>query len=280
MNIKIVTDSTCDIPSEFVDKLGISVVPLYVTLNGRSYLDMKELSRDSFYAALPTAHPHPTTAAPSPGQFMQVYDQLVDKGAEAIFSIHISETLSAVFTSAQTANAQYKRVPVYAIDSGNLSMALGLIVLAAAEEAMRSGSVEAVYEALQRAIPRTHAYAKLDTIDYLLKGGRITHIQHNIIGLLGIKPILKMNNHVSRMEIPRTKSKGFERVVRVAKENLPKAVKFGITHANARSQVEKLLEILRAEFPGLAEPLINEVNPALGAHVGPGALCFNWISGD
>ena len=85
MNIKIVTDSTCDIPSEFVDKLGISVVPLYVTLNGRSYLDMKELSRDSFYAALPTAHPHPTTAAPSPGQFMQVYSKPYGKVTEEVF---------------------------------------------------------------------------------------------------------------------------------------------------------------------------------------------------
>ena len=277
MTIQIVTDSTSDIPSEVLETLPITVIPLYINLNGKSYLDRTELSRQEFYQQLPTAHPHPTTAAPSPGQFKQTYDKLADQGATVIFSIHISGSLSAVFSSAKVAAEQYSRIPVHAIDSGNLSLAEGLIVIKAARAVKEGKSEQEVYDIIKDTIPNAYAYAKLDTIDYLLKGGRMSSIQHSIVGLLGIKPILRMNNHIAKMEVARTKSKAFERVVRVAAEYAPLAEQIGITHANALDQVEALLAELDKRCPGYPKPLISEVTPSLGSHVGPGALCVNWI---
>lgn len=277
MSIQIVTDSTSDIPPHILADLPITVIPLPIRLNNVDYLDTVDLTRQQFYEALPTADQDSSTAAPSPGKFIEVYKRLIQEGADAIFSIHISRSLSAVLESAQLAAAQFTEIPVYPVDSGNLSLALGLIVVAAARAAKEGKDVAEVQATLESAIRRAYAYAKLDTIDYLLRGGRINAIQHSVIGMLGIRPILKMHEHVSKMEAARTKSKAFEKVLHRALEIIPRAEVFGITHANVPDQVEKLVAQLKADYPDLPEPWIEEVNPALGFHVGPGALCINWI---
>jgi len=277
MNVQIVTDSTSDIPPAILADLPITTIPLHIQLNGREYLDIENLSRKEFYDSLPNANPYPTTAAPSPEQFLEVYQRLIDQGAEAIFSIHISQSLSAIHNSAQLAAQRVTQIPVYVIDSGNLSMAEGLIVIGAARAAQSGKGVEEIHNVIESAIHRAHALAKLDTIDYLKQGGRINSITHSVISILGIKPIMKMHNHISRMEIARTKSKAFQKVVDEALEILPHAELFGITHANVPSQVEELVEQLKEFFPTLSDPWVSEVTPALGVHVGPGALCINWI---
>ena len=221
MSIHILTDTTSDISPAVLQTLPISVIPLYIVLNGRSYKDNIELTRKEFYEALTTANPHPTTAAPSPAQYKYMYDQLADQGVTTIFSIHISKTLSAVYQSAESAAREYQRIPVIAIDSGNLSMAEGLVVIKAAQAAAEGKSVEEVQAVIDATIPRAHAFAKIDTIDYLLRGGRMSAIQYNVVSILGIKPVLKMNNHVSRMEIARTQSRAFEKVRHVAMESSP-----------------------------------------------------------
>ncbi len=277
MTIQILTDTTSDIPPEVAGSLPITVLPLHVRLNDVDYLDTVDLTREQFYAALPNSSHNSSTAAPSPGKFLEEYHRLMDEGAEAIFSIHISRTLSAVLESAQIAAVQFKGIPVFPIDSGNLSMALGLIVVQAAKAAQEGKSVQDIQKILDSAIHRAHAYAKLDTIDYLLRGGRINSIQHSVIGLLGIKPILKMHEHVSKMEVARTRNKAFEKVLHRALEVRPRSEFFGITHADIPDQVDELIDHLQTSYPDLPKPWVAEVNPALGFHVGPGALCINWI---
>lgn len=277
MSIQIVTDSTSDIPPEIAAELPITIVPLHVRLNDVDYLDTVDLTREEFYRALPSSSHNSSTSAPSPGKFIEVFRGLKEAGAEAIFTIHISRTLSAVLESAQIAAEQFTEIPVYPIDSGNLSLALGLVVVAAAQAAKEGKDVEAIQKILDSAIHRAYAYAKLDTIDYLLRGGRISSIQHSVIGLLGIKPILKMHEHVSKMEVARTKSKAFEKVLHRALEVRPRAEQFGITHAGAPDQANELIRALKDKYPDLPRPWVAEVNPSLGFHVGPGALCINWI---
>ncbi len=278
MSIHIVTDSPSDIPAAVLETLPITVVPVYITLNGKSYMDNIDLSRLEFYQSLPESNPHPKTAAPSPEQFIKVYDEIADKGATVIFSIHIDGTLSATIQSAQSAAKEYSRIPVHVIDSGALTLAEGLIVIKAAQAAQEGKTEEEVLALIESTIPRAYAYAKLDTIDYLLRGGRMSSIQHSVVSLLGIKPILKMNNHISKMEIARTKRKAFEKVLQTALTNFPKAEAIGITHANVPDQVESLLAGLAEKCPDLPEPYVCEVTPALGAHVGPGSLCVSWIA--
>lgn len=277
MTIQIITDTTSDIPPEIAADLPITILPLHVRLNNIDYLDTVDLTREQFYEALPNSSHNSSTAAPSPGKFIETYKHLMDNGARAIFSIHISRTLSAILESAQIAAEQFKGIPVYPIDSGNLSMALGLIVVEAAKAAKEGKSVQAIHDILNSAIHRAYAYAKLDTIDYLLRGGRINSIQHSVISLLGIKPILKMHEHISKMEVARTRSKAFEKVLQRALEVRPRSEYFGISHANVPDQADELIQHLHEYFPDLPKPWVTEVNPALGFHVGPGALCINWI---
>lgn len=276
MNIKIVTDSTCDLPKEIVETYDITVIPCYINLDGESYLDGVQITRQEFYNRLPTANPHPTTSAPGPGTFLKAYQQLADEGAEGIFSIHVSKTFSNIFNAAQMALDEFESVPVQTIDSGNLSMALGLIVLHAAKAAANGASFDEVAGVIEAAIQHTHAYAKLDTIDYLHRSGRMSAIQHSLVSMLDIKPILKMNAGVSKMEMVRTKRKAYKRVLDTSLKISPQAVLFGLTHANAPAQASQLVEELAAAHPDLPTPLLSETTPAIGTHVGPGTLCIVW----
>ncbi|MCJ7695827.1 MAG: DegV family protein [Anaerolineaceae bacterium] len=277
MSIQIVSDSTCDLPDEIVNSYPITIIPLYINIDGKSYLDCIELSRQEFYKRLPLANPHPTTSAPSPSQFKEVYKKLANQGASAIFSIHISSSLSAVFNSAKLAAKEFNDIPVFVIDSGNLTMAEGLIVLKAAQAAKGNKSIEEIKQLIENIIPNTYAYAKLDTLDYLLRGGRMSSIQHSIASLLKIKPLLRMNNGISKMEIARTIKRAFDKVVSIGLQYAPEAEFIGITHADAEEQVEELITRLKSACPNCVDPLINVVTPSLGSHVGPGALCISWI---
>ncbi|MDX9864700.1 MAG: DegV family protein [Anaerolineaceae bacterium] len=278
MTIKIVTDSTCDIPKELVETYQITVIPCYINLDGESYLDGVDITRQSFYQRLPKANPHPTTSAPGPGSFLNAYEELAAAGADGVFSIHVSKTFSNIFNSAEMAAEEIDVIPVKAIDSGNLTLGLGLIVLLAAKAAANGANFDEVAAIIDAAIQHTHSYAKLDTIDYLHRSGRMSAIQHSLISMLDIKPILKMNAGVSKMEIVRTKRRAYQRVHDTAVAQLPQAVLFGITHADAPAQAAQLMEELAEAHPELPAALLNETSPALGTHVGPGTVCVVWTN--
>ncbi len=277
MSIQIVTDSPSDIPPDLAASLPITVVPVYINLNGKSYRDKVDLSREDFYRMLPDSNPNPTTAAPSPHQFLQAYQKAADEGAEAVFSLHISKSFSAIYESARQAAEQCTRIPVYPISTGNLTLAEGLVVIQAARAAQAGKTVDDIHALITSLITRTYAYAMLSTIDYLQRSGRMSSIQYTVIGLLGIKPIMRMNDHVAKMEVARTSKRAYERVLNVAKDALPQSEILGISHANAPEAAARLVQDLRSFYPEMPEPIISEVTPALGAHVGPGALCLNWI---
>src|SRR5512147_1987437 len=133
MNVRIVTDSTCDLPTEVVNQYGITVIPLSINVGDKSFLDGVDLSREEFYTQLPNFNPYPKTAAPGPEVFTQVYNRLAEEGALAILSIHISETLSATVNSARMAAEQFTRIPVLVLDSSQLSLGMGFLVEKAAQ---------------------------------------------------------------------------------------------------------------------------------------------------
>ena len=135
MNIRIVTDSTCDLPEEIVNQQEITVVPLHINMGEKTYLDGVDLTRDEFYAQLPDYSPAPKTATPGIEVFKQIYERLANEGAQAILSIHISETLSATINSARIAAEQFTRIPVTVLDSSQLSLGTGFIVEKAAQMA-------------------------------------------------------------------------------------------------------------------------------------------------
>ena len=175
MTIRIVTDSTCDLPEEIAAQLGITIVPLYINFGGESYLDGVDLSREAFYARLPDCDPPPTTAMPGPQMFLKAYEKLSDEGATEILSVHISKSLSAVVDTAHLA-AREASTPVTVFDSGLLSLGLGFLVQAAAEAAAQGRPMDEIIALIKEQRRRTHVFAALDTLEFLRRSGRMNRV--------------------------------------------------------------------------------------------------------
>jgi DegV family protein with EDD domain len=148
MKVRIVTDSTCDLPGDLISKYQISVVPMYINLGVKSYRDGIDMTRQEFYERLPNFDPHPTTAAPSPTTFRIIYENLAESGAQEILTNHISSSLSAVLNIARTAAKEMDQIEVTAFDSQQLSLGAGYIVLEAAKAALSGKTVPEILQLL------------------------------------------------------------------------------------------------------------------------------------
>jgi DegV family protein with EDD domain len=244
-------------------------------MNGKSYLDGVDLSREFFFKSLPSANPLPTTSAPGMNAFIQTYQSIANEGADGIISIHISESLSNINNVARIAAEAFETIPVRVIDSGQLSMGLGLLALTGAKLAKQGASLDEVEAEILAKKPSTNAFAMLETLEYLRRGGRLSAAMHGIGNLLELKPITKMNNGNSAVEMKRTRKKAHQRFLEIAK-NLGPAELVGIIHADAYQNALLVKEELKEIWPDV-EPMISYVTPAIGAHVGPGTICIASI---
>lgn len=276
MNIRIVTDSTCDLPDEIVNQHSITVIPLAINVGDKSFLDGVDLTRSEFYAQLPNFSPHPKTAAPGTEVFMQAFERLADEGAQAIFSIHISETLSATVNSARIAAEQFKRIPVTVLDSSQLSLWLGFIVEHAAQLAASGKEAWEIVSALNNLMKRTYVFASLKTLEYLRRSGRMNFALATFGELIQLKPLLHMNMGKATAHRTRTQKRATSRLLEWLAEYAPYE-KLAILHAGAQEEAEALHQQARSYFPQ-SEVLIAQITPVLGAHLGIGAIGFACIS--
>ncbi len=272
MPVKIVTDSTSDIPPALAAQLDITVVPCYVNLDGRSYLDGLELTREAFYTRLPSARPHPTTAAPGQAAFLTAYRALFDRGADAVLSIHVAASLSSIVNAARMAAAEQPDLPVRVVDSGQLSFGIGIQVLAAARAAAQGASLDDLLALLSSLSARTFTFASLTTLEYLRRSGRVSSLRTQLASLLDIRPVMKLHAGKVIMEVARTRRRALERVVSLA-ASLGPLEAVGFAHANAPEEAAALRERLAPVTAGLPDPVVTTATPAIGAHVGPGAVC-------
>jgi DegV family protein with EDD domain len=277
MSIQIVTDSTCDLPESVVQEHGIRVVPLYVHIGTEEYLDGVELSREDFYKGLPTYESPPTTAAPGIDAFTQVYEQLAAEGATGIVSIHISETLSNVVNVAQLAAQRMEAIPVKVIDSGQLTLGVGLMGLAAARVSQAGGTMDEVVAAVQDLMPRTHTFAALSTVEFLRRSGRLTQFQSGLATLLKILPLLKMYSGVAEMERVRTRERAIRRLLQLV-HDLGPLEQLAIVHTNAPQEAAALHRRAQVLIPEGTEPIYAQVTSVIGAHIGPGAVGFVCVT--
>ncbi len=273
MSIGIVTDSTCDLPQEMVAKHGITVIPAYINIDGESYRDGVELSRQEFYRRLPDCQTPPTTSAPGPGTFTQVHRQLADEGATEILSIHISETLSNIVNVARMAAEETDFVPVTVMDSGQLTAGTGLLALTAAQAAAAGASMGEIVDLLQDQILRTHSVAALDTLEYLRRSGRVSWVRSGLGTLLKIKPLLTMYNGETSLEAVRTHKRAFARLTQMVADLGP-LEQVALVHTHAPEKAEELLQQARHLLPGGQVLFSEDVTPLIGAHIGPGTACF------
>lgn len=277
MSIRIVTDSTCDLPVSVVQEHGIRVVPLYIHIDAGSYLDGVELSREEFYKGLPTYQSPPTTAAPGIDTFGQVYEQLAAEGATGVVSIHISESLSNVVNVAQLAAQRMEAIPVKVIDSGQLTLGVGLMCMAAARVSQADGTMDEVVAAVQDLMPRTHTFAALSTVEFLRRSGRLTQFQSGLAALLKILPLLKMYSGVAEMERVRTRERAIRRLLQLV-HDLGPLEQLAIVHTNAPQEAAALHRRAQPLIPKGMEPMYAQVTSVIGAHIGPGAVGFVCVA--
>lgn len=273
--VRVVTDSTADIPEQLRQDAGIVVVPLSVLFGTDAYRDKVEISNAEFLRRLKTAgRVLPTTAAPSPGQFEEAYLRLADEGAEAIVSVHLSEKLSGTAAAARVAaEAVAERVKVEVIDSRSISLGLGFLAMAASRTAAQGGDLEAVANAVRRMIPNIHIIFFADTLEYLQKGGRIGRAAAIAGSILSLKPLMRLDEGVVvPHERTRTRSKAIDGLVRFAKD-FPHIRQLGALQIG-EADIDTLLDRLSAEIPSYPRDRIvmTEISPVIAVHLGPGAL--------
>ncbi len=276
MNIRIVTDSTCDLPADVVERYGITVIPLSIHVGEKTLLDGVDISRDEFYKLLPNFNPHPKTAAPGPEIFKQAYNRLADEGAEAIISLHISETLSAAINSARIAAQQFTRIPVTVLDSSQLSLGLGFIVERAAQLAGSGKEAQEIISALKDLMKRAYVFASLNTLEYLRRSGRMNFALAKFGEILQIKPLLYMHMGNAAAHRTRTRSKSMAQLFSWLREYAPYE-KLAIVHAGVEEEARALYELAKSFLPDGEIPIV-QITPVLGAHLGIGALGFACIS--
>jgi len=277
VGIRIVTDSTCDLPQEIVNEFGITVIPLYINYGDQGFLDGVDISRKEFYESLPDSDPLPTTATPGVNVFKDVYERLAKEGASEIISIHISINLSATVEIARKAADATRIVPVTVIDSQQLSLGVGFQVLTAARAAMKGKTVDEIISILENQISRTYVIAALDTLEFLRRSGRMNAAVERIGSLLRIKPMLIMHNGNPTAERVRTRKGVIKRIIKFVSE-LGNLEEIALVHTNAIEAAKELYRQARDLFPDSGEPLIVDVTPVLGANIGPGVVGFACIT--
>ena len=276
MSIRIVTDSTCDLPDSVISDLGITVVPLYINFGSQGYLDGVEMSRSEFYTRLPQAYPLPSTAAPGVDAFRSIYEGLAKEGATEILSIHISKSLSATVDVAALAAKESRSIQVTALDSGQLSLGLGFQVVEAAQLATQGFSSQRIKETLQELQSRTHVFAALETLEYLRRSGRMNRAVATFGTLLQIKPLLHMYDGSPDAERVRTSRGATKRLLEIL-EGLGKLDRVALVHTNAPKKADELRKMAAKLLPtGDIESV--DITPVLGANIGPGAVGFACVA--
>ncbi|RMD50391.1 MAG: DegV family protein [Candidatus Thermofonsia bacterium] len=280
MTIRIVTDSTADLPDHLVEELGITVVPVYINIGEQSYEDGVGLSRQEFYENLSQYHPYPTTAAPSAGAFTAVYEKLTAQGATEILSIHLSAQLSATYNAARIGAETAVSAPVTLFDAKNITMGTGLLVEMAARAAKAGQTMTDIVAALTERVPHTRVFGMINTLESLHKSGRINWATFGVSTLLRIKPLMMIHqDEISIIERVRTSKRAIAAMIELVRSFGPME-KLAVLHVHAPEAAARLAEQASALFPANEDTLIVEIGPAIGTHLGLGALGFACVGGN
>jgi len=276
MTVRVVSDSTCDIPAPLIAELGISIVPLTVRFGDEELLDGIDITSEQFFKRLQREQATPSTAAPAPGQFREVYERLIAEGATAIVSIHISRKLSATLEVAMLA-AEGLAVPVLLVDSQLFSLGTGMSVIEAAKAAQAGCTAEQVKAVAEDTVRRTQVFVTLETLEYLRRGGRLSRGQELVGTLLKVKPILAaIEGEVVAIGRIRTKQKAVENILSRLAELRPWASAFTV-HATTPEDLAYVSDRYRGLSPETVV-VTGRMTPVIGVHAGPGGLGIGCVT--
>ncbi|MCD4671481.1 MAG: DegV family protein [Anaerolineaceae bacterium] len=275
--IALITDSTCDIPTEWIEEFDITVIPLTIVWGTEQFLDGVELSAADFYQRLEADPVIPSTSQPSPQVFLNAYQQASEKVYEEILVIVISDAMSGIIQSARQA-ADESPIPVHIVNSKSNSMGLGWQVIAAARAQAEGGGLEEMLAAADEVHRNTVYYITLNTMEYLSKGGRIGTATKFLSHVLLIKPLIYINHETGAVapSIPaRSRKNAINGLMKqfLKHINIEKPIHIAVVHNAALDEAKKLAERVIEEFHP-EEIIISIVSPILGVHTGPKALAL------
>lgn len=274
--VKIVTDSTVDLLDETLQVYGIEVIPLTFTIENETYIDRIDITPDEFMEKMRQSSELPKSSQPSAGTFLEVYNRLGQEGYDVI-SIHMTGELSGTVRSAEQA-AALSEANVTVIDSQFISLALGFQVIEAAKWAAKGKSVEEIVQHLESIRRGTHLYVTVDTLENLVKGGRIGRGKALIGSLLNIKPIAAL---IDGIYTPIAKVRSHSQIVkylteRFVEDTAGKTIRaVGIAHADALPLANRLKQSL-IDATGYEKIDIVYTTPIISTHTGPGAIGFMY----
>lgn len=273
--IKIVTDSTCDLPPGWISRYGLTVVPINIQFGLETFYEGQTIDPAAFYQRIKTEGALPTTSQPAVGEFSQVYQRLADNGSE-ILSIHLTSKLSGTWQSATLAARQVQgQVKVYVVDSLTSSVGLGLMVREAALLAEAGLDAAEIVARLEARRPQIHVFIMLKDLRYARMSGRVGRLRELLASLLHVKPIITVNEGaLIPAERARSQQKGFERMVELAAERVGQSpVHLGATHAQAPREAATLLALARSQL-NCQETFMADLALSLAVHFGPGTVGF------
>ena len=274
MAVRVVTDSACDLPEPLVRELGITIVPLTIRFGDEELVDREQLGTDEFWRRLAESPVLPETAAPSAGAFEEAFRSLADDGATGVVCVNLSSKLSATMQAAQVAaKALEGRCPVEVVDSLNVSMGLGTLVVTAARGAAEGDDAATVAKRVLDQRDRMKLFGTLDTLEYLKKGGRIGGARAMVGSMLSIKPVLELRDGVvEEAGKVRTRSKALRLLVDKVKEGPVENV--AVLHGDA-PDLDDLLDMLDPVVPR-DEIVVGQVGPVIGTHAGPRVIGVSY----
>ncbi|HZS93116.1 MAG TPA: DegV family protein [Chloroflexota bacterium] len=268
--IKVVTDSSVDLPPDMARDLDVTVVPLSIHFGDRTYIDGEDIDATTFYRLLRTEPTHPRTAQPSVGRFEEAFRRIAAGGHE-IVAITIASSLSGTFNSASVAARNVPEARVTVVDSGTASMAIGSMVIRAARLGREGQSAEQIKAVLDEMRPRLNIFLLVETLSYLQRGGRIGRASSLVGTLLDIKPIITLKDGVvTPLRRVRTHNKALQEIVTLVSGDAP-IEEIYVMHADAKAEAERLASMLRPVVGDIPVP-VHPLGPVVGVHIGPGSL--------
>jgi DegV family protein with EDD domain len=274
--VRIVTDSSCDLPQARADALGIEIVPLTIRFGDEEFVDRVELSNEEFWRKVATSPVLPETAAPSPGAFEERFRALGEAGADGVLCINLSSRLSGTMQSAQVAaKALDGEIPVTVVDSKTVSMGLGSQCVSACAMAADGADLATIAARAEQTAQRTRLLGALDTLEHLRRGGRIGGAQAMLGSMLSIKPVIEVRDGVvAESAKVRTRSKSLVHLAdKLAAATDPQDVY--VFHAQA-PDIDEFLERVCTIVPR-DRIEVGEIGPVIGTHAGPRTIGLGWV---
>ena len=270
MTVRIVTDSSCDLPQQVADSLGISIVPLKISFGHEEFVDRTTITADEFWRRCAASAELPQTAAPSEGDFAKVYQQLKSEGATGIVVIALSSSLSATMQSAvNAAKAMAETIDIRVVDSRNASLGVGLTAVECAERARAGDPIDRIVAMAESLVPRTHVFGALDTLENLKKGGRIGGAKAMLASALSIKPLIEVKDGlVEEAGKQRTRGKALNSLIETLR-NAGRVERLGVLHAQCADIddfVAKVREVYRGDI------MVGDIGAVIGTHAGQGTI--------